>query len=473
MDIKEFRKYAHILADWMADFLEGIESRPVKALVKPGQIFAKIPDSPPVVGESMASIMNDLNEIILPGITHWQSPNFFAFFPANSSYPSILGEMITAAIGAQGMVWETSPAATELEEKIMDWLKLMMGIPSSFHGVIQDTGSTSTLVALLSAREKLSSYRINEKGFSRNNMRIYCSTEAHSSVEKAVKIAGFGRKNLIKVEVDSALRMIPSKLEEAILNDLESDSIPTCIVTALGSTGTVALDPLKDISLISKRYKIWHHVDAAYAGSALILPEYRHLIDGIEDVDSFFFNPHKWMFTNFDCSAYFVKDKESLIRTFEILPEYLKTRPDQEVNNYRDWGIQLGRRFRALKLWFVIREMGVQEMQKRISNHIQWSRELASEIKNTLGFSLFEPQNMALICFYLDPKNEMNLEELNSLNLDFLYHLNSSGKLYLSHTKVKGKVVLRMSIGQTYVTKNHVIKAWQFIREESKKYIQV
>ena len=472
MDIVEFRKYAHEVADWMADYLENVESRPVKSNVGPGDVFKKIPDFPPDQNESMESIMRDVDEIIMPGITHWQSPNFFAYFPANSSYPSVLAEMITAVIGAQGMVWETSPAAAELEEKVMNWLKQMTGIPSSFHGVIQDTASTSTLVALLSAREKLSSFMINENGFEAKKMRVYCSHEAHSSVEKAVKIAGFGRKNLIKIEVDEALRMIPSQLEKAIQQDLKDGHIPTLVVTALGSTGTVALDPVKAISDICRHYGVWNHIDAAYAGTALILPEYRYMTEGIENADSIVFNPHKWMFTNFDCSAYFVKDKETLIRTFEILPEYLKTKPDKIVNNYRDWGIQLGRRFRALKLWFVIREMGLIGLQEKISNHIKWSKELSSEIKTTKGFFLFEPQNLALVCFRLSPEKELNVENLNRLNMEFLHHLNSSGKLYLSHTKAGNIVLLRMSTGQTYVTRDHVFKAWNFIRQEAIKFLQ-
>lgn len=471
MDIKEFRTYAHRLADWMADYLENIETLPVKSNVKPGQIFNQIPDTPPLTGESMSDIIADVNKIIMPGISQWQSPNFFAYFPANSSYPSVLAEMITAAIGAQGMVWETSPSAAELEEKVMNWLKQMTGLPSFFHGVIQDTASTSTLVAILTAREKISSFRINESGFPLNNMRVYSSSEAHSSVEKAVKIAGFGRRNLVKIDTDEHLGMKPSKLEEAIRKDLKAGLIPTCVVTALGSTSTCAFDPLKQIAEICSKYSVWNHIDAAYAGSALVLPEYRYLIEGIEDADSFTFNPHKWMFTNFDCSAYFVKDKEALIRTFEILPEYLRTKADRLVNNYRDWGIQLGRRFRSLKLWFVIREMGVREIQERISNHIKWSQELAREISLTPGFELYEPQNLALVCFRLVPDRSISTEELNSMNQEFLQQLNSSGKLYLSHTKVHGKMIIRMNIGQTYVTKTHVENAWKFIQKESKKYL--
>jgi len=472
MNNQEFRRYIHQAADWMADFLENIEDRPVRSLVQPGEIYRKLPGSPPEKSESMEAIFEDVNKIILPGITNWQSPNFFAYFPANSSYPSVLAEMMTAAMGAQCMVWETSPAAAELEELVMNWLKQMTGLPQNFEGVIQDSASTSTLVAILSAREKKSSFSINNKGFQTNPFRIYCSREAHSSVEKAVKISGIGRENLRKIEVDKQLAMDPEKLEIAIVDDLHKGLLPTCVIAAVGTTGTVAMDPVKAIAAICRKYGTWLHIDAAYAGSALVLPEYRHLIDGIEDAESFVFNPHKWMFTNFDCSAYFVKDKEALLKTFEILPEYLKTRPDSKVNNYRDWGIQLGRRFRALKLWFVIREMGVEGIRQKIADHILWAGEIASQIRHEEGFELYEPQNLALVCFALSPAVSMDEAAHNNLNMEFLHHLNSSGKLYLSHTKVNGKVFLRMSIGQTSVTRDHVQNAWNFIKKESAKYLQ-
>jgi aromatic-L-amino-acid decarboxylase len=335
MDSSEFRKRAHELADWMADYFEQIEEYPVKSKALPGDIYKQLPENPPQNKESFDQMMDDLNKIIMPGITHWQSPHFHAYFPANSSYPSVLGEMITSALGTQCMIWETSPAAAELEEKVMDWLKKMMGLPSSFHGVIQDTGSTATLVALLSAREKISQFSINSNGFSKLKYRIYCSTEAHSSIEKGVKMAGFGKENLVKIKVDSTLKIIPIELEKAVAKDIQNGHIPTCVVAALGTTGTVAIDELKPLVEICKKHNIWLHVDAAYAGSALILEEYRGMIDGIEEADSFYFNPHKWMFTNFDCSAYFVKDKELLIKTFSITPEYLKTDMDNDVNNFK------------------------------------------------------------------------------------------------------------------------------------------
>jgi len=333
METAEFREWAHRLADWMADYYENIESFPVKSQVLPGEIMARLPMLPPVKSENMESIFSDFREIILPGITHWQSPDFYAYFPANGSFPSILGEMLTAALGAQCMIWETSPAAAELEERVMDWLKQMTGLPVSWSGVIQDTASTSTLAAILSARERYFDFRINEAGFaSHEGLRVYCSTETHSSIEKAIKIAGIGRQHLVKVRVDEQFRMDADALRKAIINDIELGLKPCCVVATLGTTGTTSVDPLAEIAAICHEYNIWLHIDGAYGGTALLLPEYRWMIKGIEQADSFVFNPHKWMFTNFDCSAYFVKDKESLIRTFEILPEYLKTATRGKVN---------------------------------------------------------------------------------------------------------------------------------------------
>ncbi len=467
---EEFRKYAHEFVDWMADYLESVEKLPVKSQVKPGEIFARIPDRPPEKGESMSRIFGDFQQLILPGMTHWQSPNYFAYFTANSSYPSVLAEMLTATLAAQCMVWETSPAAAELEEKMMNWLREMTGLPGTFEGVIQDTASTATLVALLTAREKATAFRINEEGFQGEQaFRVYCSSEAHSSIEKAVKMAGFGRVNLVKVEVDEALAIRPEKLEEAVVRDLEQGHLPLCVVAAIGTTGTVAIDPLERLAGICRRHRIWLHVDAAYAGTALVLPEHRWMIRGIEDVDSFVFNPHKWMFTNFDCSAYFVKDTEALIRTFEILPEYLKTGTRGQVNDYRDWGIQLGRRFRALKLWFVIRDYGVEGIREKVRSHISWAAELADAIRQDPDFELFEPQNLGLVCFRYRPPGVDAPGQLNHLNDSLMKTLNASGKIYLTHTRVGGLTTLRMAVGQTSVTREHVMNAWKLIRETAKK----
>ncbi len=472
MDINEFRKHAHEMVDWMADYLSELESYPVKSQVKPRDILSALPTQAPENSEAMEDIMTDVKDIIMPGITHWQSPNFYAYFPANSSYPSILGEMLTATLGVQGMIWDTSPAATELEELIMNWLKEMMGLPEDFHGVIQDTASTGSLVAILSARERISEFQINAIGFLTNKYRIYCSSEAHSSIEKAVKMAGFGKEALMKIEVDEEMKMIPEKLEEALKCDIMDGLIPCCVVSAVGTTGTVAIDPIDEIGDICQRYKVWHHVDAAYAGTAMILEEQRHMIKGIEKADSYVFNPHKWMFTNFDCSAYFVKDKEALIKTFEILPEYLKTNADSEVNNYRDWGIQLGRRFRSLKLWFVIRSMGVSGIKEKIKNHILWAEELTKLVKEDENFKMHEPQNLGCVCFQLNEGINESQDERNSMAKALMDKINHSGKLFISHTKVNGEFTFRFVIGNTYVTRRNVIESWNYISLEAEKYFK-
>lgn len=461
---EEFRKYAHEFVDWIADYYSDIEKYPVKSQVKPREIFNKIPVLPPETGENMADIFKDFENIILPGITHWQSPNFFAYFPANGSYPSLLAEMLTSALGAQCMKWETSPAAAELEARVTSWLRDMMGLPSLWTGVIQDTASTSTLAAILTAREKYSDYLINLNGMKDySDLRVYCSEETHSSIEKAVKIAGIGNSNLVKIGTDGNFAMIPSELKRRIEEDKKNGYKPLCVVAALGTTGSTAVDPLKDISVICREFGIWLHIDAAYAGSALILPEFRSLTDGLEQADSFVFNPHKWLFTNFDCSVYFVKDPAALVRTFEIIPEYLKTLSDNKVNNYCDWGIPLGRRFRALKLWFVIRSFGVKGLQEKLRNHISIAKTIELRITKDKNFEILAPVNFNVICFRYKPDNLLSGEALNCLNENLLQTLNKTGKIYLTHTKLKGKYTLRMVTAQTNVTLEHAEKAWELI----------
>ncbi|MBN1790288.1 MAG: aspartate aminotransferase family protein [Bacteroidales bacterium] len=469
MDSPEsFRKEAHKIVDWIADYYAGIEKYPVKAACKPGSVFAAIPDSPPFEPERMENIFGDFESLIMPGMTHWQNPSFFAYFPANASFPSLLAEMLSSALGAQCMKWETSPAATELEEAVMIWLKKMVGLPEGFEGVIQDTASTATLCAILSAREKSTDFRINYDGF-RNPaaMRIYCSSEAHSSVEKAVKIAGIGRNNLVKIGYDDAYRMKPEFLEAAILKDIKNGLKPVCVVAALGTTGSTAVDPLEDIAVICQKYKVWLHVDAAYAGSALILPEYRWMLAGIEKADSFVFNPHKWLFTNFDCSAYFVKDSETLINTFKLVPEYLKTQIPEHVNDYSNWGIQLGRRFRALKLWFVIRSFGLNGLQEKLRNHIALAGELKSWIEEHPDFEIMAPALFSLVCFRFHPLDTDDTETLNRMNERLLLAVNETGTMYISHTKLGESYTLRISVSQTMVEKKHVKNAWDLIVEKA------
>jgi aromatic-L-amino-acid decarboxylase len=469
MDNREFRSRAHQLVDWMADYLEHIRDYPVKAQVGPKQIIGQLPATAPTSGEPFDAIFSDFQKIIMPGMTHWQHPSFFAYFPANSSGPSILAEMLTSTLAAQCMIWQTSPAAAELEERVMQWLRDMIGLPRDFEGVIQDTASTATLCSILTAREKFSNFEINERGLnSSHRFVVYCSSETHSSIEKAVKIAGLGKERLHKVAVDDSFAMDPRMLERAIEGDLAHGFIPLCVVATIGTTGSTAIDPLKAIGEICRRYKIWLHVDAAFAGSALILPEMRWMIEGIEAVDTFVFNPHKWMLTNFDCTAYFVRDRDALIRTFEILPEYLKTSESERVNNYRDWGIQLGRRFRALKLWFVIRSYGVEGLQQIIRNHIAMAAELEKSMAAASDFELLAPRALNLVCFRYHPKGIDDPDHLNHLNEQLEHRLNATGKMYMTHTKLKGAYTLRLVIGQTNVSQSDIDSAWTLIRSTAR-----
>ncbi len=465
MTPEEFRKHAHELVDWMAGYMENAGKYPVKSKVKPGEIFSRLPSAPPSSPEPFESFMKDFEEIIMPGITHWQSPDFYAYFPANSSPPSVLAEMITATLGAQCMIWETSPAAAELEEKMMIWLRDLIGLPGDFEGVIQDSASTATLAAILTARERVTGFSVNEKGASANPvLRIYCSEHTHSSVEKAVRIAGIGRTNLVRVPVDEGHSIDPLKLAEAIKSDRKKGYLPCCTVATLGTTGTMAVDQVKAIGKICNDEQIWLHVDAAMAGTALILPEYQWMLDGKEYIDSLVFNPHKWMFTNFDCTAFFTREPDALIKTFEILPEYLKTRTRGMVNDYRDWGVPLGRRFRALKLWSVIRSYGVDGLREKIRYHISLASDLAESIAGDPHFEVLAPVVFNLVCFRYRPAGKTETE-LNLINEELIHKLNDSGKIYLSHTIIDGKYSLRMVVAQTNVTSENVESAWRLIRE--------
>ncbi len=472
MNSNEFRKNAHQLADWMADYFEKIEQYPVKPDLKPGDIKSQLPEHAPVHPENFDAIFSDFKNIIIPGMTHWQHPNFFAYFPANNSHPSVLAEMLTATLGAQCMIWLTSPAAEELEERMMEWLAEMLGLPNTFIGVIQDSSSSSTLVSILTAREIHSGFQINQNGFdSTHKYKVYTSTQAHSSVDKGVKIAGIGIDNLEKIPVDKNFAMIPTLLEEKIKQDITNGYTPLCIISTIGTTSSTAIDPIEEINIICKKYNCFHHIDASYAGTALLLPEMRWMSKGIDSVDSFVFNPHKWMFTNFDCSAYFVKNKEALIKTFSILPEYLKTNEDKLVKNYRDWGIPLGRRFRALKLWFVIRTYGINGLQKILRDQIEWGQWLKNEIEHTSNFELMAPAPLNLVCFRLKPTKIQDEENIEKINIALLNELNYSKKLFLTHTKLNDKYVIRFVGGQTYATFEHIKSAWELIRETAKKHI--
>ena len=469
MDKDLFKEYGYRFIDWVADYLDKVGEYPVCSPVMPGDIRRKLPSNPPLKGESLELIFRDFQDIILPGISHWQHPCWFAYFPANNSPPSILAELLTAGLGTQCMIWKTSPAAAELEEVVLDWLRQMLGLPEAMAGVIQDTASTATLVALLTAREKATNFETNKSGL-REPLIVYTSEEAHSSIEKGAKIAGFGSENIRYIRTDESFAMIPEELEKAIVEDRILGRQPACVIATLGTTSSTAIDPLADIGKICRKHGLWLHVDAAFAGTAALLPEKKWMMQGIEQVDSFVFNPHKWMLTNFDCSAYFVKDPASLVRTFEIQPEYLKTGVDAEVKNYRDWGIQLGRRFRALKLWFVIRFYGVEGLQSMVREHIRLAQMFKGWVEEDENFELMAPVNLSLVCFRLnDGREEKDLDELNR---QFLEKLNKTGKVFLTQTTLRGKYVLRMAIGSRTTQEQHVREAWQLISQLAAKMLK-
>jgi aromatic-L-amino-acid decarboxylase len=468
-DIELFREFGYKFVDWVADYLSGLENFPVRSQVQPGDIRSQLPEGPPNQAETIERIFHDFKEIILPGITHWQHPSWFAYFPANNSPPSILAELLTAGIGAQCMIWQTSPAAAELEEVVLEWLRQMIGLPEGMTGVIQDTASTATLVALLTAREKATNFEANLKGL-KQPLMVYASEETHSSIEKGVKIAGYGRENLRTIPTDESFAMIPTKLEDAVKEDKKKGLQPACVVATLGTTSSAAVDPLAPIGEICRRQDLWLHVDAAYAGTAAILPEKRWIIEGAENVDSFVFNPHKWMLTNFDCSAYFVKDPGALIRTFEIHPEYLKTGIDAQVKNFRDWGIPLGRRFRALKLWFVIRSYGLEGLQKIVGEHIRLAQLFKGWVEEHDAFELMAPVDFSLVCFRLnDGRDEKTLSDLNKKLLE---SLNQTGKVFLTHTSLRGKYVLRMAIAARTTQERHVREAWELIASKAAEILK-
>ncbi|HEX5079095.1 MAG TPA: pyridoxal-dependent decarboxylase [Geminicoccaceae bacterium] len=467
MELEEFRREAHRLVDWMADYLAQIERYPVRAQVRPGEIAARLPAVPPSAAEPFADIFADFERIVLPGMTHWQHPSFFAYFPANASPPSLLAEMLTATLAAQCMLWQTSPAATEMETRVLDWLRRMIGLPEGFTGVIQDTASSATLCAILCARERATGWRASAEGLSAcPPLAFYCSEEAHSSVEKGVGIAGLGRSRLRPIATDEGFAMRPDLLAAAVRDDRAQGLVPAGVVATLGTTGVGAADPLREIAGICRAENLYLHVDAAWAGSALLLEEQRWMIDGVEQADSFVLNPHKWLLTNFDCSAHFVRQPEELVRTLSILPHYLASR-ETDVIDYRDWGVPLGRRFRALKLWFVIRSYGVDRLKAMLRAHIAWTADLAAQIDATPDFELTTPANLALLTFRYRPPG-LDEAALDALNEHLLHALNDSGRLYLTQTRVRGRYVIRFAIGQRSTTRDHVQAAWRLIQETAR-----
>ncbi|MFN2159388.1 MAG: pyridoxal-dependent decarboxylase [Anaerolineales bacterium] len=459
----EFRRHGREVVDWIADYYENIEKFPVLAQVSPGEIRESLPENPPQEGEQFEKILSDLSEIILPGITHWQSPNFYAFFPANASGPAILGDLVSSGLGVQGMLWATSPACTELETHVLDWLADMLALPEKFKssgrggGVIQDSASGAALCAMLAAREKATGFQSNENG-SGQNLIAYSSNQAHSSIEKAAMVAGIGRSNLRLIGVDETYAMQPDSLARQIQQDRINGLIPFFVSATVGTTSSNAIDPISEIGEICSKEGLWLHVDAAMSGTAAVCPEFRFIHQGLEYADSYCFNPHKWMFTNFDCDCFFVADRAALINTLSVLPEYLKNKATQSgaVIDYRDWHIPLGRRFRSLKLWFVIRHYGVRGLQHHIRRHVRLAQEFASWVSASEKFELTAPAPLNLVCFRHVDGEESSRRIMESLN--------QSGKLYLTHTTLNGEFTMRFCIGQTNTEARHVQAAWEKIK---------
>lgn len=466
MDLERFRDEAHRLVDWMAGYLASVEQLPVRARAAPGEVAAGLAPEPPALPEDFARIFSDFERIVMPGMTHWQHPRFFAYFPANSSPPSVLAEMLTATLAAQCMLWQTSPAASEMEGRVLDWLRQMLGLGEGFSGVIQDSASSATLAAILTARERATDWRADSAGLGAcPPLAVYASAEAHSSVEKAVRIAGLGREALRLIPTDERFALRADLLAERIEADIAAGIKPACVVAAIGTTGTGGIDPLPAIGALCRRHGIYLHVDAAWAGSALLLPEQRWMIEGIEAVDSFVFNPHKWLCTNFDCSAHFIRDPELLVRTLTVMPAYLVGRETGQVTDYRDWGIPLGRRFRALKLWFVIRAYGVEGLRAMLRRHIALTSELASWIEAADDFELTSKPSLALLTFRHHPRGLDDEKALDALNERLLASINDDGRVYLTQTRVRGRFAIRFSIGQTSTERRHVEEGWAVIRQ--------
>jgi aromatic-L-amino-acid/L-tryptophan decarboxylase len=455
----DFRRWGNEAVEWVARYMERIEDFPVLSRVNPGDIRRALPAHPPAVGEPFGEVLRDLDSVILPGITHSQSPNFFGYFPANGSGPSILGELISAGLGVQGMLWSTSPACTELETHVLDWLVELLGLPNRFvsqgdgGGVIQDSASSAALCAVVAARERATAGAVNQRGVDRG-LTVYASSQAHSSIEKAVRVAGLGSDALRLVEVDERYAMRAKELERLLEDDVRAGLLPCLVVATVGTTSSNAIDPVPAIGEICRRHGAWLHVDAAMSGTAALCPELRFVNEGLEFADSYCFNPHKWMFVNFDCDAFYVADRKALVGALSILPEYLRNTATESgaVIDYRDWQIPLGRRFRALKLWAVIRHYGAEGLRHHVRKHVELSHEFAALVAADANFELVAPAPLNLVCF----RNRAG-DDVNQRIMD---RLNGSGELFLTHTRLDGRLILRMSIGAAGTEHRHVVQAW-------------
>jgi aromatic-L-amino-acid/L-tryptophan decarboxylase len=462
MDPEQFRREAHRIADWIADYFANVERYPVLAQVKPGEITSALPSSAPQAPERFSDIFADFERILLPGITHWNHPGFFAYFAISGSAPGVLAEFLSAALNVQAMLWRTSPAATELEEVTLGWLRQLLGLPAPFEGVIYDTASISTLHALAAAREAAVS-RVRAEGLSGRpdlpRLRVYCSDQAHSSVDKAVILLGLGHESLRRIESDTDFRMKPEALEATIVEDRHAGRQPVAVVATVGSTSTTSIDPVPAIGDICRRHGIWLHVDAAYAGVAAMVPGFERILDGAGDADSLVVNPHKWLFTPFDLSVLYCRRMDVVRQAFALAPDYLKTVEAAPVRNLMDTGIQLGRRFRALKLWMVLRHFGADGIRARLNEHMRLARLFAEWVDASDRFERVAPVPFSVVCFRLKGDDDDNQRLLDAVN--------ASGKVFISHTRLDGRFVLRLAIGHLQTTEGHVARAWQLLQHEA------
>ena len=466
MTPEEFRKFGHRLIDWLADYRAGIEERPVMAQVKPGDIKRQLPPSPPEQPEAMEAVLADLDRIVMPGLSHWQHPRFFGYFPGNALPAGMLADFVSTGLGVLGLAWQSSPAVTEVEEVMADWVRQMVGLSEGWSGVIQDTASTSTLVALISARERTTDYALSRGGLQAEPepLAVYVSAHSHSSVDKGALLAGFGRANLRLVPFDAEYGMRADALEELVRRDLAAGVRPCAMVATVGTTATTAIDPVRGLAEVASRHGIWLHVDAAMAGSAMILPECRWMWDGIEGADSLVINVHKWLGAPFDCSLYYVRDPQHLIRVMSTNPSFLQSSVDGQVKSLRDWGIPLGRRFRALKLWFLIREQGVEALRARLRRDMANARWLAEQVAATPGWRVLVPVRLQTVCLRHEPPG-LTGEALDRHTLGWAERINRSGAAYLTPAVVDGRWMVRVSIGALATERDDVGAVWQAMRQ--------
>lgn len=466
MPKEDFRRFGHEIVDRIADYFESIDKFPVLSQVEPGWLTRELPTSPPEQGEEFGEVLSDVDRLILPAVTHWNHPNFHGLFSTSTSSVGVFGEMFAAAFDMKAMLWRTSPASTELEDVVLDWLRQMMGLPDHFEGIIYDTASVSTMHAIAAARER-AGLKVRELGMSGRTdlplMRVYASEHVHSSIDKACITLGLGTRSLRKIAVNERFEMIPEALAEAIEEDLEAGFVPICVIPTIGTTSSSSVDPVDAIADICEKHGVWLHVDTAYAGSAAILPEMQHHFKGCERADSIVTNPHKWLFTPFDLSVLYCRDLGDLKQAFSLVPEYLKTNDESSVKNGMDYGIQLGRRFRALKLWFVIRYFGREGLVERIREHCRLANLFASWVTESSNFELLAPVPFALVCFRARPEG---VEDLDAFNEHLMNEINASGEAYLSHTKLNGVFTLRLSVGSIRVEERHLNKVWDLLNRK-------